>query len=401
MPQPVKKNIQEHHADLIKEPPIYTLLIDGGSLLMTTILADEKVNNQGLHYGGVFQFLLQLRIQMTKKAFDYVYVFFDDEYSGYKRYEIYPEYKANRDKHYEFYGDSEYIRNFNAKLKSMQKYIYGKNRKKSDDEMNSKERQERFLEENFERERDILCQCFEEMSIRWYMDEVCEGDDLISYYCQHKKENEKIVIVTGDMDISQLLNRDDICIYDLHKKIYITNKNYAAHYGIPCENILIKKIFCGDTSDNISHIAGLSENRLFEMMPEIKNRPVTVEEVKERAKKLIDERIEQKKKPFKVHENIVNGVSYRSYDGDFYEINKKIIDLSEPLMTNEAVEAMEDLMDSVIDPEDRTYENLYNLINEENIDEIKGATRFAEFFSPFKQLQEKEIKRYKEMLTDK
>ena len=35
-------------------------------------------------------------------------------------------------------------------------------------------------------------------------------------------------------------------------------------------DVVLKKIFCGDTSDNIGNIDGVSENRLFELMPEIK-----------------------------------------------------------------------------------------------------------------------------------
>ena len=94
----------------------------------------------------------------------------------------------------------------------------------------------------------------------------------------------KVVIVTGDGDISQLL-QDDICVYNLQLKKYVTNKTYKEHFGMPCENILIKKIFCGDVSDNISNISRLSETALFELMPEITKRPITVEEVKERGHK--------------------------------------------------------------------------------------------------------------------
>lgn len=399
MAQPIRKKIQEEHPNLIKEEDIYTLLIDGGSLLYACF-ADGKTSSDGVHYGAIYQFLLQLRMQLSKKDFDYVYVFFDNEYSGYLRWEIYNEYKANRDKHYCDYGISEYMKQYNENLRNMQNYIFNKNKKKTEDKpkvVKEKNDYEKFVDENFARERDILCKYFNELFVRWYMDDIVEGDDLIAYYCQNKKPNEKVVIVTGDGDISQLL-QDDICVYNLQLKKYVTNKTYKEHFGMPCENILIKKIFCGDVSDNISNISRLSETALFELMPEISTRPITVEEVKERAQNLINERIESKKKPLLVHQNIVNGVANKEYNGDFYEINKKIIDLKHPLMTDTAKEEMDSMMYAPQDPEDRSFGNLYKMINEDNIEELMSETKFSSFFNIFKRLQEKELKLYRDSL---
>jgi len=397
--QPIRKTIQDTHPDLIKEPDEYTLIVDGNSLLFSCF-ADTKMNSDGVHYGAVFQFLLQLRMQFMKKDFDYVYVFFDNEFSGWLRWNLYKPYKGNRDKHYEDYAVSDYMKQCNANIRAMQTYLFNKQKKKREEEgkpviARKKNATEEFIDANFDRERDILCRYFNELYIRWYIDEVVEGDDLIAYYCKNKKPNEKIVIVTGDMDLSQLL-ADDICIYDLKQKKYITKWNYPSYYGIVHENIMVKKVFCGDVSDNISNINGLSEAKFFEIMPEVRQRKVTIEEVKDRVKNLIDERIKNKKKPYKVYENILNGVANKEYDGDFYEINKKIIDLSEPLLTDEAKEEMDAMRYAPMDPEDRSFSNLYKLINEDKIEEIMGETKFAAFFNIFKRLEAKELKRYKE-----
>ena len=79
MGQPIKKKIQEIHSDIIKEEPFYTLLVDGNGVLFHS-MADTTVNSSGIHVGGIFQFLLQLRMMLSKKDFDYVYVTFDDEF---------------------------------------------------------------------------------------------------------------------------------------------------------------------------------------------------------------------------------------------------------------------------------------------------------------------------------
>jgi hypothetical protein len=112
---------------------------------------------------------------------------------------------------------------------------------------------------------------------------------------------------------------------------------------------------------------------------------LTINEVIERAKEKIEERKSQKKKPLKWHENIVNGVSKRNYNGNFYEINNKIINLSNPLLTDEAKEEIESMMYAPMDTEGRSFENLYRLILEDNITDLinEGFTDkfIAELFS--------------------
>lgn len=391
MAQPVKRVIQDAHPDLIHGEPFRTLLIDGNALLFHA-MADDKVNEDGIHYGGIFQFLLQMRMLLSKGEFEYVYCFFDSEYSGWQRWKLYHYYKANRDKRYENYGVSDYMKAYNDNLKKMQKAIFAKNKGKEYTEK-KKSDWENFIDQNFDRERDILMEYFEEMFVRCYMDEITEADDQIAYYCLHKKEEEKIIIATGDMDLTQLLS-DDIAIYNLDLKKFITTSNFKQYFGYYWENTLVKKIFTGDQSDNISNIAGLSEEGFFKLIPEARDRLVTMDEVKERAQKLIDERISQKKKPLKVHENIVNGVSNKDYDGDFYEINEKIINLKKPMMSEESIEAMESMMYAPLDPEGRSYKNLYKMILRDKIEDLYGDTKFASFFSVFKKIEEKEKKRF-------
>ena len=260
---------------------------------------------------------------------------------------------------------------------------------------------DKFIDANFDRERDILCKYFNELYIRWNIDEVTEGDDQIAYYCLHKKPNEKIYIISADMDLAQLL-ADDICIYNQKEglKKFITNKNFYENFGYDYRNVLVKKVFTGDSSDNIGNISLLSEDGFFKLMPEAKKREITIEEVKDRAQKLIDERISEKKKPLKLHENIVNGVSNKEYAGDFYEINKKIIDLKHPLLSDKAKKEMDEMMHAPQDPEGRSFKNLSEMIREDNIEELMGDTKFASFFVPFKSFADREIKRYKESIEN-
>lgn len=396
MKQPVRNIIKEVHEDKLKEN-ILTLLIDGTNLLRICF-ADPKVNTRGEHIGAVYQFLLQIRMLLGFKDWDYVYVFFDDEDSGILRYELYNEYKANRDKHY---GASEYAKAFNDTLRNMQNYFFNKNNKNKpvdNEEYIKPEKNEKdsFVEENFAREREILMKYFNELFIRWMMDSETEGDDLIAYYVLNKKPEERIVIVSADEDITQLLS-DEVYIYNPRLKKNITNRNFKKEYGYPHTNVLIKKIICGDKSDNIGNISGVSEKTLFELIPEIKEKEITIEDVKKKASLLNEERKKNKKKPLKYCENILNGISNKSYDGDFYEINEKIINLKKPLLTDEARDELESMMHTPQDPEDRTFTNLYNYILEDDIIDLVDKGKFTSFFIPFKRLVDKEIKNFEKL----
>jgi len=407
MGQPVRQNIKEMHPELSAKP-FFTLLIDGNSLLRQC-MADDKINADGIHYGGIFQFFLQIKLMLKDYKYSYVYVVFDDSDSGILRYQIYNDYKANRDKNYAKHimdGDevSDYWKRLNQTIKCMEKAIYNKNKKKEKEELLTEEqkaeREERkkkkeIVDENFERERNIIMQYCEELYIRVLFDNKTEGDDFIAYYVMHKKPEERIVIVSSDQDLTQLIS-NTVSVYDRRIKKYLSVKNFKEIKGYPIENVLIKKILCGDTSDNIGNIKGLSENRLVELMPEFKERPITIEEVKKRAQERIDERISEKKKPLQWHENIINGVPNKEYDGDFYEINEKIINLKKPLLTKRAEEDIEALMYAPIDPEGRSFENLYEMIKRDNIEDLLDMNSFSNFFLPFKELADREKKKFLE-----
>lgn len=412
MGQPVRQIIKETHPELSAKP-FYTLMIDGNNLLRQS-MADTKVNSNGIHYGGIFQFFLQIRMMLTSDyKYDYIYVVFDDTDSGILRYQIYNEYKANRDKNYAKHlmstgEETEYWKRLNQTIKGMEKAIYKKEQKKkkaeslTEEEISAKEEREKkkeIVDENFERERNLIMMYCVELDIRVLFDDKTEGDDFIAYYVQHKKPEERIVIVSTDQDLTQLIS-PTVAVYNRALKKYLNVKNFQRIKGYPVENVLIRKIFCGDASDNIGNIKGLSENRLMDLMPEMAERPVTIEEVKAKAQKMIDERISEKKKPLQWHENIVNGVSNKEYNGDFYEINEKIINLKKPLLTKSAEDDIEAMMYAPMDPEGRSLENLYSMVLKDGIEDIIDPNAFARFFEPFVEIIKKETARYNESLKE-
>ena len=81
---------------------IYTLLIDGNSLLESS-LVNKEMNSKGEEYGAVWNMLRRMGELLLKKDFNFCIVTWDGDGSGVLRYKYYPLYKANRDKHYELH----------------------------------------------------------------------------------------------------------------------------------------------------------------------------------------------------------------------------------------------------------------------------------------------------------
>lgn len=383
MKQVVPKKIINKQSDKLKIT-FNTLLIDGSNLLEVSSLGDKTLSSQGTQIGGIFQFLLQLKMLLQKGNFRYVYVFWDGRHGGSLRKKIYFDYKANRDKEFEEDGLSDYMKEVNKKIG----YMYDRFVKK-EDPVKLQEKQKH--KEIFYWQRDVIMEMMEELFVRQCVCDETEADDFIGYYVSHKKPNEKIVIVSNDRDLTQLIS-DDVIVYVQSLKAFVTTKNHTDIMGYNYQNVVLKKMLCGDASDNIKGIKGLGEKTLLTNFEEIKKRKVTLGEVIEKARKINEDRLLEKKKPLKWAENIVNRVTNGCQGDKIYEINEKIIDLKNPLMSDEAKELLESIMYAPIDPTDRTMENLYNIVLEYNIDKLKDSTTFGNFFSEFMYLIEKEKK---------
>ena len=383
MPQPVPKKIKEIKPDAgVKQ--FTTLLIDGSNILELSSCADHTLSNNGMDYGGIFQFLLQIKLLLQKGNFRYVYVMWDGINSGQMRYKLNSQYKSNRDKEYDDDDLSPYMQAVNEKIKNMQNYFF-----KQKDPIKLAERKKH--KELFYWQRDVIMECLEELFIRQCLCDYTEADDLIGYYVAHKKPNERIVIVSNDRDLTQLIS-DDVIVYVQSMKKFINTKNHTDIMGYNYQNVVLKKIICGDSSDNIKGIKGVGEKTLFENIPEFKTRKVELEEVVDRVRKLNEERVSNKKKPLKWAENIVNRVTDGVQGDMVYEINRKIIDLRNPLMPDDAKELMDTIMYVPMAPEGRSLDNLYNIILKYDIDKLKDPTTFGNFFSEYINIMEKEKK---------
>ena len=363
----------------------YIAVIDGNNLLKIA-LVDKRENQNGLEYGGVFMFLKLLGGVLLKKDFDYCFVCWDGEGSGILRWNYYKDYKANRDKHYEMQTD------YYKKLNDYAKFVIAYSKSKRGEENTHTIETE---EESFERQKMIIQSILEELCVRQHEYENVEGDDIISYIVQNKHPEDKVVIVSSDKDLTQLIS-DTVVIYNPRTKGFITETNSSEVLGITHKNVVLEKMLCGDASDNIKGVKGIGQTTLIKLFPEIVNKKIDLEAVIERSKGLLDERKAQKKKPLKTLENIVNGVTDGCQGKNLYEINKKIIDLSEPLLTNEAKTELDDSLYTPMDTNDRNIKNVYSIIYENGMNDLIDEEKFGNTFSPYSRIIMMEQRRYED-----
>lgn len=378
MPQPIPKKIQQNNPDFA-EKSFNTLLVDGSNLLELSFKGDKHLSGNGKHIGGIFQFLLQLKILLNKYNFRYVYVFWDGARAGQFRFNELPEYKANRDKTFDEADLSDYMKMVNERIRFMQSKIFNKQKVEE-----KKKEREIFFEQ-----RRVIMECLEELFIRQCISDEVEADDFIAYYVKNKKQKERIVIMSNDRDLTQLIS-DTVIVYVQQLRQFINTKNHTEVMGYNYQNVLLKKMLCGDDSDNIKGIKMLGEKTFISNFPEIKERKVTLNEVIEKSRRINEERAKQKKKPLIWAKNIVERVTDSSAGWEIYDINRKIIDLSKPLMTEEAKEMIDSMMYAPIDPTDRNMTNLYRIICDNDIDDLKDEKKFSDFFSSYQNLIIKE-----------
>lgn len=389
MKQAIKKS-RKIANNLNDEKLIYTLLIDGNSLLKSS-LVNKEMNSKGEEYGAIWNMLRRMGELLLKKDFNFCLTVWDGFQSGICRWNIYSPYKQNRDKHYEMFGgQTDYDKQIAAYCKKVINYHKG---------IKNEPKRGETDDENFQRQRSIIQNILDNLFVRQFMFDEVEGDDIIAYYCQHKKSNERVVIVSEDRDLTQLIN-EEICIWIPSKHKFITPNNDIAELGYTHENVVLKKIICGDASDNIYGIKGVGEKGLLKQFPELITQKCTLNEILERAQAIQTDRLQHKKKPLKSLENMLKRVTDGEQGKDIYEINEKIIDLKEPLLTEDAIKSLNDELYAPIDPDGRELKNIYQIINDNDMIKLQDENIFGNVFGPFERICKMEKKYFKEKTKD-
>ena len=330
---------------------VKTLLVDGNNLVKIGFHGVKDYYHNGKHIGALWHFVNTIRRFIDEQNFDKVVVMWDGDNNSSTRKLIYPQYKEQRRDR-----DNEY---------------------KLDSFTEQKERIKQYLEDCYVRQINV---------------DNNEADDLIAYYCQIS-DNEQKTIYSGDKDLTQLISDKVSVYYPRTKETYqLGSKIKCDIYEFPHQNIKTYKILSGDKSDNIDGISGLGEKTLIKFFPELLEKPVTITDILQKAENLLKEN-----KNNKTLQNLISGKTKSGVHGEeFFAINEKIINLSNPLITDDAKELVELYYRETLDPDGRGHRNLIKMMMEDGFFKYlpKGDDAWVNFVRPFMKLTRKEKRNY-------
>ena len=329
-----------------------TLLVDGNNLLKIGFHGVKEFYYKGKHVGGVWHFLNTLRKFLEEHNYNKVVVLWDSKTSSSQRRLIYPKYKLNR----------------------------------KPSETESKE-------ESFIEQKQRVKQYLEEMFVRQLETENAEADDLIAYYCQVSPDEEK-TIFSSDRDLTQLIS-EKVSIYSPIKKEYYKfgDKIKLHDFEFPHYNVKTVKILTGDSSDNIDGIFYLGEKTLVKLFPELLEEKVEIPYILSRSTNLLKE-----EKGNIALQNLLSGKTKEGIFGDeFYVINTKLVDLDNPLLSEEEKELVKLYYSESMDPDGRGHRNLIRMMMEDGLFQFlpKNDEAWVYFLKPFLKLTRKEKTKFR------
>jgi len=332
---------------------VKTLIVDGNNLLKIGFHGVKDFYHNGKHIGGLWHFINTIRRFIDEQNFDKVVVMWDGDDNSSTRKLIYPQYKK--------------------------KLLIT----------------EDFKDQSFGEQKERVKQYLEECYIRQIEVDNNEGDDLIAYYCQISEDEIK-TIFSGDKDLTQLIS-DKVSVYSPNSKQVYKNgdKIKIQFHEFPHQNIKTYKILSGDKSDNIDGIYYLGEKTLVKLFPELLDQTVTITDILIKAETLLKE-----DKGNKSLQNLLSGKTKTGvYGEEFFIINEKIIDLSKPLITDEAKELVELYYRESLDPDGRGYRNLLKMMMEDGFFKFlpKVDDAWVDFVRPYMKLTRKEKRNYKQI----
>lgn len=329
-----------------------TLLVDGNNLIKIGFHGVKDYFHNGQHIGAIWHFLNTLRKFLEENNYNKVVVFWDSDTNSSQRRIIYPKYKLNR---------------------------------RSDSN--------EFKQASYESQKQRVKQYLEEMFVRQVEVEHSEADDLIAYYCQISEDENK-TIFSSDRDLTQLIS-EKVTIYSPSTKRYykMGDTIKMSDFEVPHFNVKTIKILTGDSSDNIDGIFYLGEKTLFKFFPELLERVVEIPDILTKGEELLKEN-----KDNKSLQNLLSGKTKEGVFGEeYYVINKKLIDLDEPLINQEGKELVESYYSESLDPDGRGYKNLIRMMMEDGLFKYlpKQDDGWIYFLKPFLKLTRKEKSKFK------
>jgi 5'-3' exonuclease len=320
-------NVQENNVEA-PQPERY-MLIDGLNLFFRNFSIINAVNSNGAHIGGLGGFFRSLGALTRQIQPTQIIVVFDGVGSSNNRKNIIPEYKSNRN------------------LTRVTKHELFDNIDEEDDAKVS--------------QIVRIVEYLQTLPVKVISLDRVEADDIIAHLSQvlPQKEDEKVFIVSSDKDYLQLVSKQ-VIVYRPIEKEFFTESVVKEKFGLDPHNFILMKTLLGDASDALPGIKGLGAKTLFKKFPELTSKHLSFDDIIDISEKRMEEHV--------VYARIL-------HDIEMLENKYKIMDLSNPMMTDEDKEYIAEFIQPY--PLELHAKEFINMYNE---DQLGGLIRNVEFW---------------------
>lgn len=236
------------------------IIVDGMNIFLRHFMANEAINANSEPVGGVYGFLKFLDTTLYRWSPSKIIVVWEQGGPSPRRKKIYSGYKENR-----------------SKMKS-----YTKNDMKEllKNDLENKVKQLSMLSNILK--LTPICQIFIKET---------ECDDIIGYLVKNVYNNGDSLklIMSSDKDFYQLLEHENVLIYDPSKKITIDKKYVIEKFNIHPRQMCLARTIAGDTSDNLEGVPGVGLKTLskrFKCLQEA-SKDATISDIIDESKNIL------------------------------------------------------------------------------------------------------------------
>lgn len=291
------------------------LIVDGLNCFLRAFTMINHINPDGHHVGGLTGFLKSVGYAIKMIEPTKVVIVFDGVGGSNAKRNLYPEYKANRNKNR--------ITNYSI--------------------FNSKDEESESINNQMAR----LIQYLQLLPISLICVDGIEADDVIGYLATKLEKYDaarEVCIMSADKDFLQLVS-NKVRVYSPTKKKIYKPHDVLDEFGVSCYNFVNYKILMGDTSDNLPGVLGLGPKKLLKLFPGLaENTPI----------QLADIVIESETK---VHEHdLYARIVERKHQ---LIINEKLIDLKAIPLSQENIEQIQSCFKSRYELNSHMFMQLY------------------------------------------
>ncbi|TDL35468.1 DNA polymerase I [Jeotgalibacillus sp. S-D1] len=256
------------------------MLIDGNSIAYRAFFALPLLNNdKGIHTNAIYGFTTMLTKMIEEEKPSHILVAFDAGKTTF-RHKTFSEYKGGRQK-----TPSE-------------------------------------LSEQFPFIRDLL----NAYSIKHYELDQYEADDIIgTVSLQAEKKGYKVVVVSGDKDLTQLSSdqtRVDITRKGITDMESYTPEHIQEKYGLTPEQIIDMKGLMGDSSDNIPGVPGVGEKTAIKLLKQFGTLEDLLESTEEVKGAKLKEKLIEFKDQAKMSKNLATITRVAPVEINFEELER-------------------------------------------------------------------------------